>query len=115
MSELSKIMERVTNSLKKGLSKTLAFLGWLMVILQNLAIALYKQLHYDFDLVLMRIRGSSKNLKGHPISSWADIKEIALEWVHKTKLGYWYPLLQARQKQVVEMAIVIIAASSSLK
>ena len=106
MSELSKIMERVTNSLKKGFSKTLAFLGWLMVILQNLAIALYKQLRYDFDLVLMRIRGSSKNLKGHPISSWADIKEIALEWVHKTKLSYWYPLLQARQKQVVETATI---------
>ena len=106
MSEISKIMERVTNSLKKGFSKTLAFLGWLMVILQNLAIALYKQLRYDFDLILMRIRGSSKNLKGHPISSWADIKEIALEWVQKTKLSYWYPLLQARQKQVVETATV---------
>ena len=54
----------------------------------------------------MRIRGSSKNLQGTPISSWVDVKEIALLWVKKAKPSYWYPILIARHSAFVEMATV---------
>ena len=106
MSEISKIMERAVNALKKGVEKSLATLGWMAAILQNLGMSLYKQLRYDFDLVWMRIRGSSKNLQGHPISSWADVREITLEWLNKAKPSYWYPLLKAYQASVVETTTV---------
>jgi hypothetical protein len=39
MSEISKIMERVTKTLKKGFEKSLSILGWMAVILQNLGTA----------------------------------------------------------------------------
>ncbi len=106
MSEISKIMERAVNALKKGFEKTLALMGWLFIISQSLGMALYKQLRYDFDIVWMRLRGSSKNLQGHPISSWSDVKEIGSQWAKKANPSYWYPLLKTRQAKMAEAAAV---------
>ncbi|WP_114638758.1 hypothetical protein [Polynucleobacter necessarius] len=95
MSEISKIMERVIKSLNQVFNKMMALLGWLVIIFQSLALALYKQLRYDFDLVWMRIRGSSKNSQGRPISSAADVKEVATQSLQKNQAKLLVPFTQS--------------------
>ena len=106
MNKISKIMERVVDILKQGFDKTWIFLRWLVAIMQSVVIVLYKQLRYDFDLVWMRIRGSSKNVEGRPIRSWADIKAIVLQLAQKARSSYWLPLLKECYKQIQEAAAV---------
>ena len=88
----------------KPLVQFLPFLGVISDVMQKLATALFNQLRYDFNLVWMKIKGSSTNLQGGPISSWEDIKQLGLHWIQKLKPSYWYPLLLERKRLFQETA-----------
>ena len=85
MNSFNQFTKRLGELLRAGWRRLLAALGWLVVMLQTVGIALYKQLRYDFDLVWMKIRGSSTHLQGRQIQSWNDVQQIAIEWTKKLK------------------------------
>ena len=87
--------EKIVQSLKlipNAVTRFLPFLGRIFSILEKVATALYKQLKYDFNIVWKKIHGSSKNLQGHPIASWHDLRDLAVYWLKKLKPSYWLPL-----------------------
>ena len=102
MNSFNQFIKRLGELLRAGWGRLLAALGWLVVMLQTVGIALYKQLRYDFDLVWMKIRGSSTHLQGRPIQSWNDVQQIAIEWTKKLKPSYWYPIFLERKRKLQE-------------
>ena len=85
-------------------TRFLPFLGHIFNILEKLGTALYKQLKYDFGIVWRKIHRSSKNLQGHPIASWQDVKELAVHWLSKLKPSYWLPLVQSYKETYSQRA-----------
>ena len=104
MNSFIQFMERLGNHIQKGWGRLLTAMGWIAVMLQALGLALYKQLRYDFNLLVMKLKGSSTNLQGGPINSWSDVQQLGVHGLKKLKPSYWYPLLIERKRQFQESA-----------
>lgn len=103
MNSFKQIMERLSKHIKKGWGQLLIVLAWLAKTIQTVGMALYQQLRYDFNIVWMKLKGSSVNLQGRPIDSWEDVKQLSIHWVKKLRSSYWYPLLLERIKHFQEV------------
>ena len=100
MNSFKQLMARLVHALKKGWRLLLTMMGRLMAVVLFLVKRLYQQLRYDFDIVWMKVKGSTSNLQGTPIESWVDIQQLAIYWCKKLKPSFWLPIFKEHQHQL---------------
>ncbi|QWD61824.1 peptidase domain-containing ABC transporter [Polynucleobacter sp. MWH-UH25E] len=106
MNDFKKWMSQVGHSIKKAVNKILALMGWVVVLFETLARALYKQIRYDFDLVLMRIRGAKINLEDRSAAAPQANKQFAINCLQKAHPSFWIPLVKEHYQKALQSSSI---------
>jgi len=105
MNPFNQLMARLVHFLKKGWGLFLVMISRLMGAAIYLGEKLYQQLRYDFQILWMKIKGSTSNLQGTPIDSWKDIQQLVIYWSKKLKPSFWLPIVTEHQRQLQATAL----------